>query len=365
MTANTIFLRLEGPLQAWGDTSKFVIRRTMGAPTKSGLLGLICCAMGLSRREAADKLLELNSLAMGVRIDRPGVRWWDWHTVGARMKMRTAEGKAKPGALLTKREYLCDASFLVVLQGEPRIIQEILEALKKPKWTLYLGRKGCPPSRPLLEKPSTGDFPDLLSALKCRPWHRRFKEEKAPDALECLLEWNPAPGRQEVPSGVLLWYDVPVGFDPPSHRPRFLVRERLCVGQNGDLWVADEPLQHPVPKPLRPRANYTNSAYRKARESRMAADHGLCVFCKMPARTVQHITYRRAGGEETMEDLRSLCRLCHDAVTMIEYGLNMGLDRIDPEDPAWRERIIEKRREIIKSRSLENRRRRLSTEEVE
>jgi CRISPR system Cascade subunit CasD len=49
--ANTIFIRLEGPLQAWGDTSKFVIRRTMDAPTKSGVLGLICCAMGLSRQQ--------------------------------------------------------------------------------------------------------------------------------------------------------------------------------------------------------------------------------------------------------------------------------------------------------------------------
>ena len=58
------------------------------------------------------------------------------------------------------------------------------------------------------------------------------------------------------------------------------------------------------------------------------------------------------------EDLRSLCRLCHDAVTMIEYGLGMGLDRINPEDPQWRDRIIEKRDEIIKFRSLETRRRR-------
>jgi 5-methylcytosine-specific restriction endonuclease McrA len=95
------------------------------------------------------------------------------------------------------------------------------------------------------------------------------------------------------------------------------------------------------------------------------ADHGLCVFCKSPAATVQHITYRRAGGDESQDDLRSLCRLCHDAVTMIEYGLDMGLDRINPEEPRWRERIIEKRREIIRFRSLETRRRKLAAEEVE
>ncbi|MGA2501804.1 MAG: hypothetical protein ABSH20_29025, partial [Tepidisphaeraceae bacterium] len=64
-------------------------------------------------------------------------------------------------------------------------------------------------------------------------------------------------------------------------------------------------------------------------------------------------------------DLRSLCRLCHDAVTMIEYGTGMGLDRINPEDPMYRDQIIQKRAEIIAFRSLETRRRRLEPEEVE
>ena len=90
----------------------------------------------------------------------------------------------------------------------------------------------------------------------------------------------------------------------------------------------------------------------------------LCILCKSPATTVQHITYRRAGGNETPDDLRSLCRLCHDAVTMIEYGAGMGLDRINPEEKKWREQIIEKRSEIIRFRSIETRRRHLSNQEV-
>jgi hypothetical protein len=50
---------------------------------------------------------------------------------------------------------------------------------------------------------------------------------------------------------------------------------------------------------------------------------------------------------------------------MIEYGLGMGLDRINPEEPHWRDLVIRKRNEIIKFRSLETRRRRLAAEEVE
>ena len=81
--------------------------------------------------------------------------------------------------------------------------------------------------------------------------------------------------------------------------------------------------------------------------------------------TVQHVTYRRAGGNETLDDLRSLCGLCHDSVTMIEYGLGMGIDRINPEDQRWRNLIIQKRDEILQFRSLQTRRRRLTAEEEE
>ena len=46
MNANNLFLRLEGPLQSWGShESKFVIRRTGEAPTKSCVVGLLCAAI--------------------------------------------------------------------------------------------------------------------------------------------------------------------------------------------------------------------------------------------------------------------------------------------------------------------------------
>lgn len=367
MMANTLFLRFEGPLQAWGNhESKFVVRRTAEAPTKSGVIGLLCAALGISRQAAADEewLLKLSALKMGVRIDNPGIRWWDYHTVGAGMEMRIAEGegKTKPGAMLTRREYLCDASFLVALQGDITLVTELATAIMNPKWTLYLGRKCCPPSRPLLEHPA-GEFPNLLSALRSVYWQKRFREDEPPETLDCLLDWCPSEREREAPADALVWYDVPLTFEPPSHAPRFVIRQILRIGV--EVSIAEKPAQYETPRPLRPRADYQIIEYQKARTARLKADHGLCVFCKAPASTVQHITYRRAGGGETNDDLRSLCRLCHDAVTMIEYGLGMGLDRINPEDSQWRDEIIRKREEIIRFRSLETRRRRLSPEEVE
>jgi hypothetical protein len=142
----------------------------------------------------------------------------------------------------------------------------------------------------------------------------------------------------------------------------------LQVGPLGEVSIG-EPAQNYTPPPPRLRADYGNSKYKEMRDKRLDHDHHLCVFCKSPligrGATVQHVTYRHAGGDERLDELRSLCRLCHDAVTMIEYGLGMGLDRINPEDPSWRDRIIKKRAEIIEFRSLETRRRRLAAEEVE
>jgi CRISPR system Cascade subunit CasD len=365
MSANTVFLRLEGPLQAWGDQqSKFVIRRTAEAPTKSGVIGMLCAALGISRPEAPKGWLpRLAGLAMGVRIDVPGIRWWDYHTVGAGMRMRTAEGGTKPGAMLTRREYLCDASFLVALRGEPDLIPELEAAIKAPRWTLYLGRKCCPPSRPLLEHPA-GEFPDLLSALRSVPWRKRLEGDQQPEAVDCLIDWRPTQEQPEAPGDALVWYDVPVSFDLPSHQPRFVIRRQLSVGPGCDVEISER-TQHETPAPPRPRADYTNTQYRERRGQRLHDDHHLCVFCKAPATTVQHVTYRHAGGGEHIDELRSLCRLCHDAVTMIEYGMGMGLDRINPEEPRWRDLISEKRAEIIKFRSLETRRRHLVAEEVE
>ena len=142
-------------------------------------------------------LPKLGAMRMGVRIDVPGVRWWDYHTVGAGMPMRTAEGGTKQGAMLTRREYLCDASFLVALQGESDLIAELESAIKAPKWTLYLGRKCCPPSRPFLEHPA-GEFPDLLSALESVPWRKRLEGDDAARSagLPARLEVHPKSSRK-------------------------------------------------------------------------------------------------------------------------------------------------------------------------
>ena len=43
-----LLLSLSGPLQSWGDSSRFTVRNTGREPSKSGVLGLAASALGLS-----------------------------------------------------------------------------------------------------------------------------------------------------------------------------------------------------------------------------------------------------------------------------------------------------------------------------
>lgn len=156
MTA-LVLLRLEGPLQSWGTSSRFEERATGREPSKSGVLGLICAAMGVGRddpavAEGGSLLAALTPLRMAVRVDREGVPWRDLHMARFDRPPRQPRG-AKPmlpgQALRSVRHYLSDASFVVALSGDGGMVAAIDAALRAPRWPPYLGRRGCPPSRPL------------------------------------------------------------------------------------------------------------------------------------------------------------------------------------------------------------------------
>jgi CRISPR system Cascade subunit CasD len=54
--------------------------------------------------------------------------------------------------ILSSRDYRCDAVYTVAItvsDGAPHTVQVLVAALKKPVFTLYLGRKSCPLSLPL------------------------------------------------------------------------------------------------------------------------------------------------------------------------------------------------------------------------
>ena len=89
---SVLLLWLEGPMQSWGTRARWDVRDTGLEPTKSGVIGLLGCAMGLERGNPELESLD-HDLLFGVRIDRPGVVSTDYHTVTG--YHRTAVGEFK------------------------------------------------------------------------------------------------------------------------------------------------------------------------------------------------------------------------------------------------------------------------------
>jgi len=133
-------------MQSWGTQSRFTVRDTGLEPSKSGVLGLLCAALGIDR-EDDNGLQPLTSLRMGVRADREGLLQVDYHTA---KDVRMANGKTKDTEL-SNRYYLANAVFLVGLESEDfALLERIRAALNKPVWALFLGRKAFVPSEPIL-----------------------------------------------------------------------------------------------------------------------------------------------------------------------------------------------------------------------
>lgn len=178
MSSDTSFLalRLEGPLQSWGFDSQYNRRYTGLMPTKSAVAGICCAALGFPRGSDQEKTflesfqnVRMTAIAIprqGAKKELPVRRLQDYHTVGGgydpnnpnergSITVSAEDGKprAKNGqslAVLTHRQYLTDASFGVLLEGDTAFLMQIADALANPVWGVWLGRKACIPAAPVL-----------------------------------------------------------------------------------------------------------------------------------------------------------------------------------------------------------------------
>lgn len=187
----TFLMRLCGPLQSWGTTSRFDERDTGKEPSKSGVLGILAAALGIDRCNWQD-LEPLTTLKMAVRHDLSGTTAKDYQTAGCARVDRIAKaggGLAAEGVVST-RHFLSGAAFLVGLEGDNLdLFNRLQEALQNPVWPLWLGRKSYLPSEPLhlpLEWNPIQEKP-LLDVLKKQPWIKSAKLTK-PDRLLLSIE---------------------------------------------------------------------------------------------------------------------------------------------------------------------------------
>lgn len=205
---NVLLLRLAGPMQSWGVQSRFTVRDTGLEPSKSGVVGLLCAALGRHRPEPVD---DLARLTMGVRVDQEGTMARDYHTAGKGGILKADGTVDKKRLVVSRRYYLADARFLVGLEGDDLdLLTQLHDALRDPHWPLYLGRKAFVPGEPVWLEDGLLSGADLRTALEAYPW------------LGCDPKKRPAQVRLviEEPDGTEVRPDQPLSFAERRFAPR-------------------------------------------------------------------------------------------------------------------------------------------------
>jgi len=220
---DTLIIALQGPMQSWGTQGHWAIRDSASLPTKSGVIGLLACSLGY---HADPQIVDLSEdLTFAVRGDAPGRRLRDYHTVIGGVLAGTGKIKINastrlPDTVVSWRDYLCDAAFLVALQGDEDILDRCQRALQTPHWPPYLGRKSCPPARPVYE--GRGNFVSLESALVAWP---RLVTSEDPQKEGLLAQLPARPGQG------LRRSDEWVSRSRRVYRPRYVI-EKLVYPPN-------------------------------------------------------------------------------------------------------------------------------------
>ena len=171
---DVLLLRFDAPLMSFGDVAIDSFRPTRTFPTCSMLAGLCANALGYehheatrlnalqarlrfaSRRDRAGEMLrDFHTVDLGQR-DARGVAWLAdtaWTTRGA-VEPRGGADATRLGTHIRERFFLADAIYTVALTlttdtAKP-VLEELGAALREPARPLFLGRKTCLPSAPLL-----------------------------------------------------------------------------------------------------------------------------------------------------------------------------------------------------------------------
>ncbi|MCP5467616.1 MAG: type I-E CRISPR-associated protein Cas5/CasD [Sinobacteraceae bacterium] len=159
-----LVFQLVAPMAAWGDVAVGQYRGSRDAPGESALLGLLAAALGIRRDDEAAHAALRDGYAFAVGTVDPGSLLRDYHTAqvpsrgdlkGRPHRTRRDElamPKHALNTILSARDYRQGGAWIVAVQplaAAPHEPGRLERALREPRFTLYLGRKSCPPAAPL------------------------------------------------------------------------------------------------------------------------------------------------------------------------------------------------------------------------
>ncbi len=197
MHQKVLALYFDGPLQSWGYQSRFERRTSLPYPTRSGVIGLLCAAIGIDRGDSEGLQRLDKSIGMVIFVFGVSSTITDYHTVGggydrrfqSQSIVRSADGKIGK-TVQTYREYLQDSRFAVLVRADEGLLEELCAALVDPKWGIWLGRKSCIPACPVAQGVmSEQDALQHLSRLaKCKPTRKIWEVDRFDEGTDTILD---------------------------------------------------------------------------------------------------------------------------------------------------------------------------------
>lgn len=167
-----LLFQLQASLASWGDVAVGQYRGSRDAPGHGAIVGLLGAALGLLRSDEPAHAAIRDGYGFAVGTVDAGQLLRDYHTaqVPSRSDLkdhphRTRRDelivpKDRLNTILSTRDYRQNASWVVAVQaqaGAPHSLDALAQALRQPRFVLYLGRKCCPPAAPLAPQVTEAD----------------------------------------------------------------------------------------------------------------------------------------------------------------------------------------------------------------
>lgn len=219
--------QMAGPMASWGNLAAVGEKRlTDSGPTRSALIGMLASCLGIKRRDE-DNLMALSEslgVASAVLSDpvsgKEGEALRDFHTIQTaaprgkkgQINVSRADELTDPGStILSERYYLTGGMFLGCVwvrssRSSPLVpLQALADALIRPGFAPYLGRRCCPAGLPFA--------PSIIDASGCDAAMRAY-----------LMDGRAAAVLGSAPVILRMSWDL----DAPGGKPRAdqLVRRR-------------------------------------------------------------------------------------------------------------------------------------------
>ena len=138
-----LVFEISAPMQSYTIKTSSNHQYTNDRPTKDAIVGLLSASLGYPRDDP-----RINELKEQLKVKTRDISDLNIFQPKKITDYQNAHYGKKNQQLW--REYIQDSKFEISIIGEQSLLEKLAKSLTHPKFALYLGRRSCPPDRPII-----------------------------------------------------------------------------------------------------------------------------------------------------------------------------------------------------------------------